>query len=31
LEPDVAKVFFASKAVNVSLREIIHQQAGVGE
>ena len=27
LEPDVAKVFRSSKAVNASLRKIIHQQA----
>jgi hypothetical protein len=27
LEPDVAKVFSNSKAVNVSLRKIIRQQA----
>ena len=27
LEPDVAKVFSSSKAVNVSLRKIICQQA----
>jgi len=27
LEPDVAKVFSTSKAVNASLRKIIHQRA----
>jgi hypothetical protein len=27
LEPDVAKVFRSSKAVNASLRKIIHQRA----
>ena len=27
LEPDVAKVFSSSKAVNASLRKIIHQRA----
>ena len=27
LEPDVAKVFRGSKAVNASLRKIIHQRA----
>jgi hypothetical protein len=29
LEPDVAKVFSSSKAVNISLREIIRRQARV--
>jgi hypothetical protein len=27
LEPDVAKVFSSSKAVNASLRKLIHQRA----
>ena len=31
LEPDVAKVFPNSKVVNISLREIIRQQAQVGK